>query len=136
MMEYKGYVGRVEFDDDAGIFHGDVVNTRDVITFQGDTVEQLRHAFRDSVEDYLAFCKKRGEEPEKPYSGQFVTRLNPALHRRISLAASLAGKSLNAWVAEQLDKAAQLLTNTAKTGRAKPHARSKPKNTGESPQHA
>ena len=136
MMEYKGYVGRVEFDDEAGIFHGEVVNIRDVITFQGDTVEHLRHAFRESVEDYLAYCKKRGEEPEKPYSGQFVTRINPGLHRRISIAATLAGKSLNAWVAEQLDKAVQLLTNTAKSDRAKPHSRSKPKKSGESHQHA
>jgi predicted HicB family RNase H-like nuclease len=117
MMEYKGYVGRVEFDDEAGIFHGDVVNTRDVITFQGATVEELRSAFHDSVEDYLMYCQTRGEEPEKPFSGQFVTRVNPALHRRISMAATIAGKSLNAWVAEQLDKAAQLVKSPAKTGR-------------------
>jgi predicted HicB family RNase H-like nuclease len=119
MMEYKGYVGRVEFDDAAGAFHGEVVNTRDVITFQGATVEELRKAFHESVEDYLAFCKKRGEDPEKPYSGQFVTRVSPALHRRISTAASVAGKSLNAWVAEQLEKGAQILTNTSKPGRVK-----------------
>jgi predicted HicB family RNase H-like nuclease len=130
MMEYQGYVGRVEFDDEASIFHGEVVNTRDVITFQGATVEQLRIAFHDPVEDYLAFCKKRGEEPEKPYSGQFVTRVNPALHRRISIAATLAGKSLNAWVAEQLDKATQLMTNTANTGRGKRRVRSKIKASG------
>ena len=63
MMDYKGYVGRVEYDDEAGIFHGEVINTRDVITFQGETVEELRKAFRDSVDDYLAFCAERGEEP-------------------------------------------------------------------------
>ena len=119
MMEYKGYVGRVEFNNEDGIFHGEVVNTRDVITFQGETVEQLRIAFRESVEDYLAFCKKRGELPEKPYSGQFVTRVSPALHRKINTAASFAGKSLNAWVAEQLEKCAEVLTFTAKAGRGK-----------------
>jgi predicted HicB family RNase H-like nuclease len=105
MMEYKGYVGRVEFDDEAGLFHGEVVNTRDVITFQGAAVEELRRAFHESVDDYLAFCRERGEEPEKPYSGQFVTRVSPDLHRKISMAASLSGKSLNAWVAEQLERA-------------------------------
>ena len=104
MMQYKGYVGRVEYDDEAGIFHGEVVNTRDVITFQGRTVQELRKTFRDSVEDYLAFCKERGEDPEKPFSGQFVTRVSPDLHRRINLAAALAGKSVNAWVMEQLEK--------------------------------
>ena len=56
MMEYKGYIGKVEFDDDAGIFHGEVINVRDVITFQGESVQEIRQAFQDSVEDYLAFC--------------------------------------------------------------------------------
>jgi len=107
MMEHKGYVGRVDFDDEAGIFHGEVINTRDVITFQGATVPELRKALRDSVEDYLEFCKERGEEPEKPFSGQFVTRISPELHRRIYIAASLSGKSLNAWVAERLEQGAQ-----------------------------
>jgi predicted HicB family RNase H-like nuclease len=114
MMEYKGYVGRVEYDDDAGIFHGEVINTRDVITFQGGTVKELRKAFRDSVEDYLVFCSERGEEPEKPFSGQFVTRVSPALHRQINLAATLSGKSLNAWVTEQLEKGSRDLASVSR----------------------
>jgi len=105
MMEYKGYMGKVEFDDDAGVFHGDVVNTRDVITFQGKSVAELKKAFQESVDDYLNFCAQRGEEPEKPFSGQFVARIPPELHRKINLAASLSGKSLNAWVSEQLQSA-------------------------------
>lgn len=56
MMKYKGYVGKVEFDDDADLFHGEIMNTRDVITFQGRTTDELRQAFKDSVDDYLAFC--------------------------------------------------------------------------------
>lgn len=105
MMEYKGYIGKVEFDDEAGIFHGEVINTRDVITFQGVSVAELKKSFRESVDDYLAFCKERGEEPDKPFSGQFVTRIPPELHRQVNLAASLSGKSLNAWVADQLKAA-------------------------------
>jgi predicted HicB family RNase H-like nuclease len=104
-MEYKGYIGKVEFDDDAGIFHGEVLGTRDVITFQGRSVDELKTAFQESIDDYLAFCKQRREEPDKPFSGQFVTRISPEIHRQISLAASLSGKSLNAWVAEQLQAA-------------------------------
>jgi predicted HicB family RNase H-like nuclease len=73
MMEYKGYVGKVEFDDDVGVFHGEVMNTRDVITFQGTSAAELKTAFQDSVDDYLAFCAERGEEPDKPFSGQFKT---------------------------------------------------------------
>jgi predicted HicB family RNase H-like nuclease len=64
-MKHKGYEGTVEFDEDAGIFYGEVANTRDVITFQGGSVKELRRAFRDSVEDYLAFCAERGEEPDE-----------------------------------------------------------------------
>jgi len=102
MMEYKGYVAKVEFDDEANIFHGEVVNIRDVVTFQGRSVDELRLAFEESVDDYLAFCAERGEEPEKPFSGRFVVRLSPEQHRQISLAAKRAGKSLNAWVIERL----------------------------------
>ena len=66
MMEYKGYLSHVEFDDEADIFHGEVINIRDVITFQGKSVDELRQAFEDSVEDYLDFCAEREEEPDKP----------------------------------------------------------------------
>ena len=105
MMEYKGYLGQVEYDDEAGIFHGEVVNLRDVITFQGESVDELRRAFRESVDDYLAFCAARGEEPEKPYSGTFTVRIPPELHRDVALRARLAGKSLNGWVTDLLGQA-------------------------------
>lgn len=102
MMEYKGYIGKVEFDEDAGIIHGEVINTRDVITFQGESVAEVKTAFRESVDDYLEFCRTRGETPDKPFSGQFVTRIPPELHRQVNVAAAVSGKSLNAWVTEQL----------------------------------
>ncbi len=102
MMEYRGYVGRVEFDDTAEIFHGEVTNLRDVITFEGRSVNELRRASEESVDDYLAWCAERGKEPDKPFSGKFVVRVDPEVHRSISAAAQSAGKSLNAWVAERL----------------------------------
>ena len=120
MMEHKGYLGKVEFDDEAGIFHGEVVNTRDVITFQGDSVATLKKAFRESVDDYLEFCQQRGEAPDKPFSGQFVTRIPPDLHRQVSVAAAVSGTSLNAWVAEQLQGA------VLRTGAIKEAAGKKP----------
>ena len=92
----------MEFDAEAERFHGEVINTRDVITFRGESVAQLTRAFRESADDYLAFCAERSEAPHKPFSGQFATRIPPDLHRQISLAASLADVSLNAWVIEQL----------------------------------
>jgi predicted HicB family RNase H-like nuclease len=116
MMEFKGYIGKVEFDDDAEIFHGEIINTRDVITFQGRSVAELTKAFRDSVDDYLEFCKQRGEAPEKPFSGQFVTRIPPELHRLVNVAAAHSGKSLNAWVTEQLQNAVQHVIATKTAG--------------------
>ena len=106
MMRYKDYLGRVELDDEAGLFHGEVVNTRDVITFQGRSVGELRQAFQDSVDDYLEWCAERGKQPEKPYSGRFVVRIDPEVHRSVAEAARVAGKSLNAWVAELLSRVA------------------------------
>jgi len=70
MIEYKGYVGKVEFDDEAAIFHGEVIGTRDVITFEGESVAELRQAFQASIDDYLAFCASRGEHPDKPHGSQ------------------------------------------------------------------
>lgn len=105
MMEYKGYLGRVEIDEEAGILHGEVVNTRDVITFQGESLADVKREFQKSVDDYLDFCKLRGESPDKPFSGQFVVRISPDLHRKVSASAALAGKSLNVWVVEQLREA-------------------------------
>ena len=66
---YKGYIGKVAFDADARLFHGEVVGIRDVVTFQGQSVTELEAAFKASVDDYLAFCRDRGEEPDKPCSG-------------------------------------------------------------------
>ncbi len=105
MMEYKGYIGKVEFDNEAEIFHGEVINVRDVITFDGNSVEDLKQAFEDSINDYLEFCAKRGEQPEKPFSGKFVVRLSPEIHRKVFLKAKLSDKSLNSWVSEVLEKA-------------------------------
>lgn len=107
MMEYKGYIGKVEIDDEAGILHGEVINIRDVITFEGTSVDELQKAFHESVDDYLAFCAERGESPEKPFSGKFVVRLPAELHRKAYIQAKLSDKSLNGWVTEVLQTALQ-----------------------------
>lgn len=102
MLTYKNYVGHVEFDDEAEIFHGEVINTRDVITFQGKTVKELKKAFIDSVEDYLNFCASLNERPDKPFSGKFNLRIDPETHRQAYIAARKSGESLNAWVTEAI----------------------------------
>lgn len=101
-MQYKGYTAKIEYDDEAGLFHGHVLNLRDVITFQGTSVEELRREFRESVDDYLDWCAERNEAPEKPFSGKFLVRLEPSLHRDIASRAELAGQSLNTWVVHAL----------------------------------
>ena len=112
-MEYKGYFAKVEFIDDDNIFHGEIINLRDVITFEGETVKELKQAFIDSVDDYLDFCKQRGEDPEKPYSGKFVVRVEPELHKNITIEARKKGLSLNVWVKDALSKA---LNDTTQQG--------------------
>ncbi len=107
MMEYKGYIGKVEMDDEAGILYGEVINVRDVITFEGASVDEIKKAFRESVDDYLDFCVQRGESPEKPFSGKFVIRLPAELHRKAYIQAKLADKSLNGWVTEVLQTVLQ-----------------------------
>lgn len=82
MMEYKGYIGHVEFDDGADILHGEVINIRDVVTFQATSVKEVHKAFRESVEDYLEFCKSRNESPDKPFSEKLSPHIQPELHRK------------------------------------------------------
>ncbi len=102
MMEYKGYVGKVEFDDEAKVLCGEVMGIRDVVTFEGESVADIEQAFRDSVDDYLDFCRQHGEDPDKPCSGKFVVRVSPELHRRLSMQASAEQKSLNTVVEQCL----------------------------------
>lgn len=102
MMEYKGYLGKVEVEDDE--FYGVVVNLhRDHVDFRGRTIDEVREAFRDSVDFYLKGCEEDGDEPERPFSGRFVVRLPPATHRRASTLSRIENKSLNAVVADAIE---------------------------------
>ena len=102
MLKHKGYTGYVVYDDEARIFHGEVVGLRAVITFQGTTVEEIEQDFKDSIDDYLDWCKERHKIPDKPFSGKLVLRIPPALHRSIFLSAKQEGKSLNRWIEDHL----------------------------------
>ncbi|HEX6858575.1 MAG TPA: type II toxin-antitoxin system HicB family antitoxin [Caulobacteraceae bacterium] len=105
-MTHDGYIATVDYDDEADRFHGEVVNTRDVLTFQGRTVDELKAAFADTIADYLDWCRERGKEPERPFSGHFTVRVAPDLHRKAAAAAARRGKSLNRLVAEALERLA------------------------------
>jgi len=101
-LTYKGYTGKVEFDEEAGVLHGEVLDIKDVVTFEAHRVEELDDAFRDSVDDYLDYCMKRGEEPDKPFTGRLTLRLSPELHRKAYIRARREGKSLNQWISDRL----------------------------------
>jgi predicted HicB family RNase H-like nuclease len=107
MMNYKGYAAKVEFDDEAMIFHGEVIGIRDVVTFQGKSIKEIEKAFHDSVDDYVDLCKERGEAPDKPFSGRFVVRVSPEIHRKVYVSAKKSGQSINAWLNKNLQKIAE-----------------------------
>lgn len=105
VMTYKGYDARIEFDADDGIFVGQIAGIVDGVGFHADTVEGLRAAFHEAVDDYLEACQKIGKKPQKAYSGKIMFRVDSDIHRRAATAAQLAGKSLNQWAEEVLDRA-------------------------------
>ena len=103
-MMHKGYAARVEYSEDDECFVGHIAGIRDAVGFHGESVAELRAAFEEAVDDYLATCVKLGREPNHPYSGQFRLRLKPELHARAAIAAEAGGKSLNTWVAEVIER--------------------------------
>jgi predicted HicB family RNase H-like nuclease len=102
-MKYKHYEAAIKFDDETEQFYGEVINTRDVVAFQGRSVAELKREFKNSVEDYLEFCEQRGDEPDKPFSGSFILRISTELHQRLFTNAKLEGKSLNSLIEEHLE---------------------------------
>jgi predicted HicB family RNase H-like nuclease len=103
MLEYQGYIGTIEVED--GVFLGRVAGLRDVITFEGTTFAEVKQAFGDSIDDYLAFCAQRGEPPDRAYSGRIPLRISPDTHRRAAMRAQSEGLSLNQWIARQIENA-------------------------------
>ncbi|HEX6037602.1 type II toxin-antitoxin system HicB family antitoxin [Longimicrobium sp.] len=97
-MTYKGYTGTMEYDSEDRIFHGRVIGVTDIISFEGTSVDELEADFRNGVDNYLRGCDRNGVEPQKPYSGKFVLRLSPEVHRDTSIAARRAGASMNNWI--------------------------------------
>ncbi len=103
-MKYKGYHGHVIYDEEAKLFHGEVIGLRDVITFQGTSVKEIEQAFKDSVDEYLHFCKELKRDPEKPFSGKLLLRLPPEIHERVAYEAEQSGLSLNTWIKQGLQQ--------------------------------
>ncbi len=101
-MNYKGYEAVVEYDHLDKLFVGRVINTRDVIAFDGLSVDELEASFQAAVDEYLDDCDRLGKDPDKPFSGRFNLRIPPDLHRQVVICAEKQGVSLNAFVEKTL----------------------------------
>jgi len=101
-IEYKGYLGTVEFSPEDLVFHGKIHGINDLVTFEATTVENLVSAYHEAVEDYLDICKRIDKNPEKAYSGQFNVRVDSSIHKQLSLQAAKEGITLNQCVARAL----------------------------------
>lgn len=104
-MRHKGYTARIEFDDRDNIFVGRVLGLHAMISFHGETVNELRGAFIAAIEAFVLDCKEQGVRPEKPASGKLMLRVPPEVHGAALVAAQSAGKSLNQWATEVLEEA-------------------------------
>lgn len=106
MMENKGYIaGPIDFDSEDGSFSGTVAGLKDVIHFKGTTAKELKRAFRESIDSYLALCAETGQQPDRPFNGKILLRTDPELHRKAALRAAAEGVSLSRWISHQIENA-------------------------------
>ncbi|STZ64139.1 Uncharacterized protein encoded in hypervariable junctions of pilus gene clusters [Moraxella lacunata] len=101
-MTYKGYIGEFTLDNDDEMFYGKLIGINQLVTFEADNAHDLKQAFYDSVDDYLAFCAEQGIEPDKPFKGSFNVRIDSELHRRAYMASR--DSSLNAFVGQAISE--------------------------------
>ena len=102
MLEYKGYLGSVEYSSVDEIFYGRIIGISDRITFDGDGVKSLKRNFEEAVDDYLESCAELGKEPEQPYRGYFDVRISPELHKKLVIFSTTHKRSLNTVVEEAI----------------------------------
>ena len=121
-MNYRDYTARIEFDEASETFHGRIEGIRDIITFEGGSVAELKKAFHDSVDDYIEWATEEGFTPERPYSGRLMLRLPPDLHRRAAALAQKRGESLNTLVRECVVRELGTTPSTCRPARRRPTA--------------
>lgn len=98
LMEYKGYFAKIEFSAKDEVFFGIIEGINDTISFEGASIDELKNAFHEAVEDYFDMCQRYGKEPQKTYKGSFNVRINPELHKKAAILAASKGTSLNQFV--------------------------------------
>lgn len=103
-IQYKGYVGSVEFSEDDGLFYGRVLGIRSLISYEGESAKELIDDFHGAVDDYLAVCEAEGKSPEVAYKGSFNVRISPELHKKLVIYATAHNISLNSYIEDTLKK--------------------------------
>lgn len=106
-MEYKGYLGSVEFSEQDGVFFGKVMGLRALISYEGTNASELVADFHAAVDDYLALCEASGTAPERAYKGSFNVRISPELHRQAAMYAAAHQMTLNSVVETALRASVQ-----------------------------
>ena len=101
-LVYKGYFGSVELAADDDMLCGEVLGVKSLITYEGQSLAELKECFQNSVDYYLDSCATRGVVPEKPFKGTFNVRISPDLHRSLAVKSAAKGQSLNATVEEAI----------------------------------
>ena len=104
IYKYKGYQTKVEFDAESCVLYGKIEGIRDLVNFESDTVNGVKAAFQEAVDDYLEFCSDVGKEPDKEYSGQFNVRISSDLHRKLAMKAFIEGETLNREVQNAIEQ--------------------------------
>ena len=98
VLKYKDYIGSVSFSADDRVFHGKIMGINDLVTFEGENVDELENAFHESVDDYIQTCADTGKQPEKTYKGSFNVRVPVELHRDAAITAQENSVTLNDFV--------------------------------------
>jgi predicted HicB family RNase H-like nuclease len=109
-LKYKGYSGTVEYSEEESCLFGKVIGmNKNLITYEGKTVEELKTDFEAGIDLYLESCKKRGLKPQKPYSGSLNIRIPSEIHSQLALQAQMTGRSINAIIKDLLTSQQNLL---------------------------
>lgn len=103
-IEYKGYIGSIEYSPEDKCFFGKLEMIDDLVTFEANSADELETNFQHVVDGYMQTCKELQREPQKVYKGVFNVRIEPELHKKIYKEALKAGMSLNAFIQQTLSK--------------------------------
>lgn len=103
-LKYKGFIGSVDFSEEDNVFFGKIEGIDGLVNYEGTSVEELKSAFHEAVNDYLVYCKEEGIVPHKSYSGALNIRISPDIHRQIAVLATKAGVSINAFIKQALNR--------------------------------